>query len=105
MTRLRNIVLYRFLASLLFLFILFYEGMLGMFVATMFTGVLSGLIYFWINSTSIYVSIFCFILSIPISIFLIRLIIDTVILDVLHSRSWIDNNFYLARYFGMKLWD
>jgi len=105
MTRLRNIILYRFLASLLFLCVLFYEGMLGMFVATMFTGILSGLIYLQINSTSIYDSIFCFILNIPIFIYVIRLIIDTIISDVLHNRSWIDNNFYLKRYFGMKLWD
>jgi len=105
MTRLRNIILYRFLASLLFLCVLFYEGMLGMFVATMFTGILSGLIYLWINSTSIYVSIFCLILGIPIFIYLIQHIRDTVILDVLHRRVWIDNNFYLKRYFGMKLWD
>jgi hypothetical protein len=105
MTRLKNIILYRFLASLLFLFVLFYEGMLGMFVATMFTGILSVLIYLGINSTSIYDSIFCFIISIPIFIYVIRLIIDTVISDVLHRRVWIDNNFYLKRYFSMKLWD
>jgi hypothetical protein len=105
MTRLRNIILYRFLASLLFLFVLFYEGIGGVFFATLFTGILFVLICLGINSTSIYVTIFCFILSIVIFISLIRLIIDTVILFVLESRKWIDNNIYLKRYFGIKLWD
>ncbi len=105
MIRLRNIVLYRFLASLLFLLVLFFEGMSGMLVATILSGILSVLIYSGINLVSIDFKLYCFILCIPIFIFLIRLISDIIIHDVLHSRVWIDNNFYLKRYFGMKLYD
>ena len=102
MIRLRNIVLYRFLASLLFLLVLFFEGMLGMLVATILIGILSVLIYSGINLVSIDFKLYCFIPCIPIFIFLIRLISYTIIADVLHSREWIDNNFYLKRYFGME---
>lgn len=96
-------IMYKFTASLLFLSVLFFEEILGVILAIMSIGIFIVFVSFGIKSTSIICMSGCFIASVIICIFLIRLTIS-IIFGVLHTRVWSDNNFYLKKYFKQKMY-
>lgn len=96
-------IMYRVTASLLFLFILFFEEIIRVILAIMSIGIFIVFVSLGIKSTSIIFMSGCFVASGIICIFLIRLTIS-IIFSVLHTRVWSDNNFYLKKYFKQKMW-